>query len=422
MKHRLTPPLAAFAMACALASIGLPLAAQAAPISTSMQPLTLDAAIALALRLNPTLRAAGQEVAAQQGALTQAGTRPNPELELLREGSRSDSRTTTALLTIPVELGGKRAARIDAARQEGQLAALALNAEQARVRADVIAAFHDVVAALARERMAQELVSLAGRALDAAGKRVDAGTLSPVEQTRARVAQGGARIEALQAARALEAARIQLAELWAGDARGLVVVEPDAVTLPTLPPLDRLLAQLDAAPGMRQAGAHLKHRQALARLEQARRTPDVNVIVGAQREGPDARNRTVLGLSVSLPLFNRNDGAVLDALRRVDKAQDEQDAQAVHLRAELAQAHARLATALAECALISTDILPGAQDAQRAASRGFELGKFGLVDVLDAQRVLAQSTYQYLNAVAESHRAQADIARLLGQAAVQENP
>lgn len=426
MKHRLTPPLAAFAMACALASIGLPLAAQAAPMAAAvavpMQPLTLDAAIALALRLNPTLRAAGQEVAAQQGALTQAGARPNPELELLREGTRGDSRTTTALLTIPVELGGKRAARIDAARQEGQLAALALNAEQARVRADVIAAFHDVVSALARERMAQELVHLAGRALDAAGKRVDAGTLSPVEQTRARVAQGSARIEALQAARALEAARIQLAALWAGDARGLVVVEPDTVTLPVLPPLDRLLAQLDAAPGMRQAKVNIEHRQALARLEQARRTPDVSVIVGAQREGPDARNRTVLGLSVPLPLFNRNDGAVLDALRRVDKAQDEQDAQAARLRAELGQAHARLATALAECALIATDILPGAQDAQRAASRGFELGKFGLIDVLDAQRVLAQSTYQYLNAVAESHRAQADIARLLGQAAVQENP
>ena len=422
MKHRLTPPLAAFAMACALASIGLPPAAHAAPISTSMQPLTLDAAIALALRLNPTLRAAGHEVAAQQGVLTQAGARPNPELELLREGERSDNRTLTALLTIPVELGGKRAARIDAARQEGHLAALALNAEQARVRADVIAAFYDVVAALARERMAQELVHLAGRALDAAGKRVDAGTLSPVEQTRARVAQGGARIEALQAARTLEAARFQLAALWAGEARGLVVVEPDAVTLPALPSLDGLLAQLDTAPGMRQAGANLKHRQALARLEQARRTPDVNVIVGAQREGQDARNRTVLGLSVPLPLFNRNDGAVLDALRRVDKAKDEQAAQGARLRAELGQAHARLGTALAECALIATEILPGAQDAQRAASRGFELGKFGLIDVLDAQRVLAQSTQQYLNAVAESHRAHADIARLLGQAAVQENP
>lgn len=411
MKHRLTPLLAAFALACACSSA----AAWSAP-------LTLEAAIDLALRANPTLRAAGSEVAAQEGALAQAGALPNPELELLREGEGRDNRTTTATLNIPIELGSKRAARIDAARQERQLAAIALETQRDRVRADTAAAFHDVVAANARERMAGELVALAGRALVAAGKRVEAGTLSPVEETRARVAQGSARIEALQAARELEAARIRLAALWAGDARQLEVVAPSAAVLPLAAPLDQLLAQLDRSPAMRHVRVEVGRREALARLERARRTPDVNLIVGAQREGPDTRNRAVLGLSVPLPLFDRNDGAVLDALRRVDKARAEQDAEGARLRADLGQAHARLTAALAECALISAEILPGAEDARRAANRGFELGKFGLIDVLDAQRVLAQSKNQYLNAVAESHRAAADIARLLGHAAVQENP
>ncbi|OIJ42443.1 TolC family protein [Massilia timonae] len=413
MKHRLTPLLAALALACGFAS------ASAAAWSA---PLTLEAAIDLALRANPTLRAAGSEVAAQEGALAQAGALPNPELELLREGEGSSSRTTTATLNIAIELGGKRAARVEAARQEGALAAIALEAERDKVRADAAAAFHDVVAAQERERMARELVALAGRALAAAGKRVEAGTLSPVEETRARVAQGSARIEALQAGRDLEGARIRLAALWGGDARQLSIHAPQAAALPPAAPLDQLLAQLDRSPAMRHARAQVGQREALARLERARRTPDVNVIVGAQREGPDTRNRAVLGLSVPLPLFNRNDGAVLDALRRVDKARDQQDAEGVRLRAELAQAHARLTAALAECALISTEILPGAEDAERSANRGFELGKFGLIDVLDAQRVLAQSKNQYLNAVAESHRAAADIARLLGHAAVQENP
>ncbi|HAK93082.1 MAG TPA: cobalt-zinc-cadmium resistance protein, partial [Massilia timonae] len=385
MKHRLTPLLAALALACGFAS------ASAAAWSA---PLTLEAAIDLALRANPTLRAAGSEVAAQEGALAQAGALPNPELELLREGEGGDSRTTTATLNIPIELGGKRAARVEAARQEGALAAIALEAERDKVRADAAAAFHDVVAAQERERMARELVELAGRALAAAGKRVEAGTLSPVEETRARVAQGSARIEALQAGRDLEGARIRLAALWGGDARQLSIHAPQTAALPPAPPLDQLLAQLDRSPAMRHARAQVGQREALARLERARRTPDVNVIVGAQREGPDTRNRAVLGLSVPLPLFNRNDGAVLDALRRVDKARDQQDAEGVRLRAELAQAHARLTAALAECALISTEILSGAEDAERAANRGFELGKFGLIDVLDAQRVLAQSKNQ----------------------------
>ena len=411
MKHRLTPLLAALAFACAC----LPAAAWSSP-------LTLDAAIDLALRANPTLRAAGSELAAQEGTLAQAGALPNPELELLREGGQGGNRTTTATVNIPIELGGKRAARVDAARQEGRLAGLALDAARATLRADTAAAFHEVVAAQERERMAQELVLLAGRALAAAGTRVEAGTLSPVEQTRARVAQGSARIEALQAARDFEAARIRLAALWAGDARQVSVAAPHTVVLPLAPSLDALLAQLDGSPALRHARAQVVHREALARLERARRTPDVNVIVGAQREGPDTRNRAVLGLSVPLPLFNRNDGAVLDALRRVDKARDEQDAESVRLRAELAQAHARLTTARDECALIAAEILPGAEDAQRAANRGFELGKFGLIDVLDAQRVLAQSKNQYLNAVLDAHRAAADIARLLGPAAGQENP
>ena len=85
MKHRLTPLLAALALACAC----LPVAAWSQPST----PLTLEAAVDLALRANPTLRAAGSEVAAQEGALTQAGALPNPELELLREGEGGDSRT-----------------------------------------------------------------------------------------------------------------------------------------------------------------------------------------------------------------------------------------------------------------------------------------------------------------------------------------
>ena len=100
----------------------------------------------------------------------------------------------------------------------------------------------------------------------------------------------------------------------------------------------------------------------------------------------------------------------------------EEEAERVRLQSELAQAHARLTAALEESALIAAEILPGAESAYRAASRGFELGKFGILDVLDAQRTLFQSTTQYLNAAADSHRAAADIARLTGTSAVQENP
>lgn len=388
-------------------------------------PLTLPAAIDRALAANPGLRAASSEAKAQEGAIQQAGALPNPELELLREGRERNNRTITAQLGIPFELGGKRAARVDAARQERELALAALDALRAQVRADTVAAYYNVVAFGERRRLAQELVALAERATHAAARRADTGKASPLEATRAKVAQSALQIEAIQAARELAAARIRLAAQWGGDPATLVLAPPGAIEAPAVPPLAELEARLASAPDLRRALAGVAHRSALVRVEEARRMPDVTLIVGAQRETsnerPGEERRAVLGVSVPLPLFNRNSGAVLESLRRVDKARDELDAERVRLHAALAQAHGQLAAASEEAALVTSEVLPGAEQAYAAANRGYELGKFGLIDVLDAQRTLVQSRHQYFKAVAESYRALADIERLVGPAP-QEKP
>ena len=388
-------------------------------------PLTLSAAIDRALAANPGLRAASSEALAQEGAIRQAGALPNPELELLREGRERNNRTTTAQLGIPFELGGKRAARVGAARQERALALAALDALRAQVRADTVAADYEVVAAGERQRLSQELVTLAERATQAAARRADTGKASPLEATRAKVAQSALQIEAIQAARELAAARIRLAALWGGDPSTLALAQTGAIDPPAVPPLAELEARLASAPDLRRAVAGVAHRSALVRVEESRRVPDVTLIVGAQRESsnerPGEERRAVLGVSVPLPLFNRNSGAVLESLRRVDKARDELDAERVRLHAALSQAHGNLAAASEEAALVKSEVLPGAEQTYAAANRGYELGKFGLIDVLDAQRTLVQSRHQYLKAVAESYRALADIERLVGPAP-QEKP
>lgn len=384
-----------------------PEAAHALPV-----PLTLGAAVERAMRLHPEIRAAMSEAAAQAGAVKQAGALPNPALELLREGTDEPSRTSTVQVNIPLELGGKRPARVRAARREEQLAQLDVHAARVRIRSETIAAFHDVAAAMERSRLAGELAAIAGQASEATGKRVLAGKVSPVEETRAKVAQAGVHIESVQAKRELDRAKGRLAAMLGQDPRSIEIVRPAAVELPRLVPLPALLAQLGRAPGLMRARAAVEHREAVTDLERTRRTPDITAVVGAKRE--DGHRQTLVGLSVPLPLFDRNQGSLLESLRRTDKARDELDAEAARLRAELHDAHARLSAALEEAALISRDVLPGAESTYRAASRGFELGKFSFLEVLDAQRTLFQSKNQYLLAVAESYRASADIDRLLG--------
>ena len=66
--------------------------------------------------------------------------------------------------------------------------------------------------------------------------------------------------------------------------------------------------------------------------------------------------------------------------------------------------------------MLQRDIMPGAQSAYDAATKGFELGKFSFLEVLDAQRTSFQAKSQYLRALAEAHRSAAEIERILGAA------
>ncbi|WP_431273247.1 TolC family protein [Variovorax ureilyticus] len=117
-----------------------------------------------------------------------------------------------------------------------------------------------------------------------------------------------------------------------------------------------------------------------------------------------------------MPIFDTNRGNVLQALRRQDKAEDDARALELRLRAEVGSARQRYQSATSEVAALRADILPGAESAFDAATKGFELGKFGYLDALDAQRTLLQARVQYLRSLADAHRAVTDLDRLLGGA------
>ena len=117
--------------------------------------LTLRAAEDLALRSNADLAVALRELQATEGAVMQSAARPNPELAFLLEDTRRATRTTTLQLNQPIELGGKRAARLDAATRGRELAAVDLATRRAEIRASVTGAFFAVLSAQERIRLAQ---------------------------------------------------------------------------------------------------------------------------------------------------------------------------------------------------------------------------------------------------------------------------
>ncbi|SFE51005.1 TolC family protein [Paracidovorax wautersii] len=411
--------LASLSIALTTLATGLaPVHAQTAatpppPAATAAVPLTLAEAIALALAKNTGIAIAQREFDAAGGAALQAGLRPNPELSLQQEDFRRGRQTSTLQITQKLELGGKRAARTAVAERVREQAAADLEQVRADVRAQVVVAFHETLVAEERLRLARSSLELASGDAEATGKRVQAGKIAPIEQTRAQVARAAAQAEAAQAEGQLRTSRQKLFALW-GDTSRSATPLLGRLDLPAEGLADGAVsARLAASPVLRRARLELDRARAAVELERSRRMVDVAVSVGAKRSQESGVTAAVVGLSVPLPLFDRNQGNIAEALSREDKAREELTAAELRLDSEIAQVREQLRSARAEALTLQRDAVPGALEAYRAAAQGFQLGKFSYLEALDAQRTWVTTQAQYLRALLDTYRAAAELERLL---------
>lgn len=381
----------------------------------AMVALTLQRAIALALESNPDLTVAKREIEATEGQVLQGQVRPNPELSYALEDQNAQTRTQSVQINLPVEMGGKRAERIAVAELGRDIAVEELNVRRIEIRAAVVAAFFETLAAQERTTLAQDSVDLARKATDAVAKRVVAGRVSPVDETKARVAEAGVRVELAQAQSEQRSARGRLAGLLGVNPPRFTLVAGSVETLPVVPSFESIQQRLSASPTLRRAQLEVERRKSLVHVERSKRVPDVTFSLGVKRPNELQRDQLLFGVSVPLPLFDRNQGNLLEALKREDKARDELQTLDVRVSTEVMQARERLDAVHGEVDVLQRDILPGAQSAYNAATIGFENGKFNFLEVLDAQRTYFAAKSQYLKALAEAHRAATDIDRVLGE-------
>ncbi len=382
--------------------------------------LTLRDALSLALQRNPELAAFGKERSAVEGALLQAGALPNPVLDItgdnLRNVRKADAgdRTTTIQIGQLIELGGKRAARIRAAEASHDLANWDYEAKRIEILSLVAQRFVDVLAAQQRRTLADEAVALARQVSEAVARRVQAGKVSPVEETKARLTQAGAEVELEQARREGIAVRTALGALWANPSPSFEKAVGDLEKTTSLPDYEQLAQRIRDNPELARWASEIERRRAGVDAEKAKAVPDVTLTAGVARFSQFDDRAYIVGISLPLPLFNRNQGGILEASRRLDKAGDELRAAENRVLTDLTRTYQRLAAIDKEIRTLRTILLPGAQSAFEAATKGYQLGKFGFLDVLDAQRTLFQTRTQNLRALADYQRGVSEIERLVG--------
>jgi cobalt-zinc-cadmium efflux system outer membrane protein len=387
--------------------------------------LRLPQAQALALMQNPDLAAFAWDVRAGEARTLQAGLRPNPEAGVEVEnvaGSGEfrdfDGAEVTLSLSQVIELAGKRRKRAQVAALERDLAAWDYETSRLDVLTQVTQAFVDVLSVQERLAVDAELVRLAEQVARTVTERVNAGKVSPLEATRARVALASSRIALQRARRELSAAKDRLAATWGGTPATFERVAGNLETLNPIPSAAALAQRVEQNPDIARWATAMAQRQAALTLEEANRSPDPTLGAGVRYfnmvDEADAY-AFLFAASVPLPVFDRNQGNILEARYQLAKTEAERRAAAVRVQTALAETHAALSAAYSEAVTLRDEVLPGAQQAFEAAREGYHQGKFQFLDMLDAQRTLFEARGQYLEALSAYHQAVAALERLIGE-------
>lgn len=380
------------------------------------EPLTLDRAIALAEQAHPQLRAAEAAVQGAEAGIVTARQRPNPEFSsnFGRQNISKDSAIPGQLGWIsvaqPWEWSSVRRARASVAGMARDSATFSLSETRIAVRANVKQAFYEVLRRDAEADISEDNV----RNLEELRRRIEVqvqvGEAARLELTRADAELATARIQLRSAELRLNTA---IAGLRAAVGSPLDNFAPQGNLAPKaiLPPLSELRDQVIARhPGLAQAQAEIRRADAQLGLEREMRKPIPTVRTDFERM-PDART-VRLGISVPIPAWNRRQGEIAEAAAGVRQANASADQRRLEITASLERAYGVYEVANEQLAALEAGALRQAEAALQASEAAFRFGERGILEVLDAQRVLRGVRTDYLNAQYDRQAALIELERL----------
>jgi cobalt-zinc-cadmium efflux system outer membrane protein len=382
--------------------------------------LTLDRALSLALKQNPALAMAAYDVRVAESLTRQAGRLRNPSVkfkveEYDRGGVGFESVETAISIGQRFELGGKRRWRRRSAAEQGERTGWDLERRRLDVIRKTTDRFVAVRAAQQAHALDRSMVTLAEQTARAVSERVDAGKEPPAQAAKAKAELELVRLDARAAANDLVATRLALVAMWGElePAFTSVVIAEDAV-LAEPPALSDLKTRLSTNPELAWWESEIGLRQAELKEQKAARIPDLQASAGYlqyEEDGTDAFMGTVW---IEVPIFDRNSGNIEAARLAVERAEAGRRVARQSLARELVEAHAALGLAMQRVGALANDVLPAMQHAFDAAREGYKQGKFGVLEMLDAQRGLFQVQGALVDAHVKYHMTVTSIERLIG--------
>ena len=405
-----------------------------------VQGVSANEIVRRALAANGELAAVRMEIERSRARLRQAGLRPNPTIDVEQSTGRFTGSTgegeVSVGVAVPIELGGKRRRRIELARAELEASEAEVADRERRLMNEVRALYAEALAAIRELSTLEELNDLDLQTTRFVQARVNEGETAPIELNQLRV-----EVERLRSHRALVEGRLKGTLLRLKSLTGIGPTEilrlredlQQPVATPSPASVDAAVEiALRTRPDLRFAKLSEEVAQAGLQLARAQAVPDLTPFTKYSNSrsvfedtpiGVVLRDRDKLltfGVSVEIPIFNRNQGAKAEAAVAINQAQRRREFLEAVIRSEVQSAYARYEAAQVAVTTFEQGAIPRSSENVRTIRAAYQIGAFSITDLLLEQRRLLDVQREFTEALAERYRALADLQAAMGISVAQQ--
>jgi cobalt-zinc-cadmium efflux system outer membrane protein len=392
--------------------------------------LTADEAVARALASNGELSAMRKDTEAARALVRQASARANPRLDV--SGAKAVNMTDNQVMVegmVPLELGGRRSSRVLVAEREAELREAMLDERERALAAEVRSKFGEALAETVKLGVTEELLANSRKGYRLVVARVLEGRTAPLEQNEVLV-----EVNRLRSVRERGRGRVEVALLELRNLLGAEPSEPlklrgdfDGLIDPLPAPDTAATRALAERPDLLAARA--AERLAEARVEEARShgRADAEVRAGFQRmstgfpvSGIDDAGRlapirntvnsVTFGVSLTLPVRNKNTGSTEAALAELDAAKKRREFLELTARREVAAGYASYEAAARASEIYRVGVRGQAGQNLLVIRKTYELGSKTLLDYIAEQRRYIELENDYVDSLLETYRARVRVA------------
>lgn len=395
--------------------------------------LTLDAAIERLRLVNLNLRAQALEIPQAEADILTASLRANPvfyaDSQLIPYGGfpkdRPGGQTQYDVnISYPLDITRKRRARMAVACQAKRVVEAQFQ-DAVRLQIDnLYTAYVDVLAARETARFAQASRTGLEKLLQLTETQRRRQFSSPAEVNRVRIQRDAAEIGIREAEATLRQAKRTLAALLRippaqGDAVELRATIRDVSPPP--PPEEELIGlALGNRPDIAAFRLGVGRAQAEVKLSHANRLSDIYVLYQpfTLQDNPSSLKDATswaLGVTVPLPIYNRNQGNIRRAQVNVHQTKTELLALEEQVASDVVKAREQYAVSRASVEGIERDLLPASRQVLSTAQELYESGQENLAFYLNAQRDYNEIVRQYRDTLVRHRRNMLNLNTVVGQ-------